>query len=267
MLVEFECPQCAGHVCEVWSPKGTTPGIRIVYWHWLFNPAVALVELLMGQRIPERTFVCKSCPVPLTRRCYEYCPHCFTFHRSDIWSGKNAMGNWLGYFCPNCGDSIPCLWNNTSRLILALTAPLWWIPLNAFRRNWIRAERRRTAIAAASQDCESVDYGSVGNWFGMASNLLCSVYMLSPLCSILDFWIMAYLMIWTMTLGLFIWLPAGWFFTLCMRAVLDRKGDPSLYLTVRDLAGIDPVPGLGLIHSRDPIAELCEAEPPRSRAC
>ncbi len=260
MLVEFECPHCAGHVCEIWSPKGSTLGIKLIYMHWLLNPGVALVELLGGQRIPIQTYVCRSCPLPLAQRSYEYCPHCYTFQRSDIWSGKNAIANWLGYFCPNCGGSIPCLWNMTSRLLICLTAPLWWLPFQVFKKKLIRAEVKRVRIAAMeSPDFEPVDYVSVGTWFGVVASILCSVYMISPLATILDFWLMCYLMLWTTTLGLFVWLPTGWLFGTIMKSILEKRGDPALYLTTRDLAGIDLRPRLGVVFARDPIADLCDS--------
>lgn len=269
MLVEFECPRCEGHVCEVWSPKGSTATIRTIYWHWLLNPSVAFVELLFGQRIPARTFVCKSCPLPLPQRSYEYCPECFSFHRSEIWSGDHAIGHWLGVFCPTCGGKIPCLWNSTSRFLLAITAPIWWLPFKLFEKPWIRAEQQRAKQAVISgKGYEPLDYGVLGTWFGVFANIICSIYLISPLTYILDFWIILYLVVWTATLGLLAWLPAGWLFALAMRNLLEKRGDPEMYLSAKDLSGIDLRPRYGMVLAHDPIAELCEAEPQRrDRIC
>ncbi|MBY0552114.1 MAG: hypothetical protein K2W95_32825 [Candidatus Obscuribacterales bacterium] len=261
MLVEFECPHCAGHVCEVWCPRGSSSGIRLIYLHWLLNPGVALIELLFGQRVPERTYVCKSCPLPLPLRSYEYCPHCYTFLRSSLWSGDHALGHWLGFFCPTCGGSIPCMWNAASRVVLALTSPLWWLPVLLLKKSWIRSEQHRARIAAtAGSQYQALDYNAVGTWFGIMANFVCSVYLVSPLTYIFDFWVVCYLVVWTMTLGLLAWLPTGWLFAVAMRNLLEKPGDPALYLSVRDVSGSDAMPGMGLGYAPDPVAELCDGD-------
>ena len=45
-------------------------------------------------------------------------------------------GHWLGYVCPQCGKGIPCLWNVFSLFFLAISFPLWWLPVHIYGPKW-----------------------------------------------------------------------------------------------------------------------------------
>jgi len=51
------------------------------------------------------------------------------------WSGRKAFGHWLGLICPECKKRIPCMWNYTSLLVLALLSPLWYLPYRFYFRD------------------------------------------------------------------------------------------------------------------------------------
>jgi hypothetical protein len=122
---------------EVWQlPKG-------LLLHWVLNPGLVVNELLLGQRIPKITLIDRDTTRPLVERQSVPCPHCGTLHDARLWSGKRAFHNWFGYYCPRCGDTIPCLWNVFSLLLLALTAPLWLWFRKPMRERWLRAQPPR----------------------------------------------------------------------------------------------------------------------------
>jgi hypothetical protein len=102
--------------------------------HWVLNPGLAFNELILGQRIPKIAFIDKTSDAPLMERQYVPCPHCGTIHNSSLWAKERAFENWFGLFCPQCEKIIPCIWNLTSLILLALTSPIWaWFrrPLEA----------------------------------------------------------------------------------------------------------------------------------------
>ncbi len=91
------------------------PNLLLV--HWIINPAVAVNELILGQRLPKITLIDKTSDAPLLERQYIPCSECNTLHDARLWSKGNAFGHWFGYVCPSCGEKIPCLWNITSLLV------------------------------------------------------------------------------------------------------------------------------------------------------
>lgn len=239
MLVEFECPECKGHMYEKWSLDGSNLGIRLMYWHMILNPGLAINELVLGQRTPKVSYVCKSCDAPLADRSYVHCPGCDSFHQGRIWAYKNAFGNWLGLVCPTCGEPIPCLWNLTSRLLLVLTAPIWWMPVSRFRRQWLQASCKRISdnsllyIDSVSNKPKPVRYFLMGNvwgflmsfFTGIAATVLALVVWSVPASALAGIFFAA-------TFGsLIVWIPAGWLFGLTMKLMIDRKGNPDLHLT------------------------------------
>jgi hypothetical protein len=108
--------------------------------HWVLNPGLVVNELLLGQRIPKVTLIERDTSRPLIERQSVPCPHCGTLHDARLWSGKRGFHNWFGYYCPRCGDTIPCLWNVFSLLLLALTAPLWIWFRKPLRARWLRGQ-------------------------------------------------------------------------------------------------------------------------------
>lgn len=244
MLVEFECPECKGHVCEIWSLNCSSSVVRFSLWHWILNPGVAINELVLGQRMPERMFVCKSCETPMPDRCYVHCAACDSFHQGRLWSGLNAFGHWLGYFCPTCGASIPCLWNFTSKLIIAVTAPVWYLPARATRRKLIAATRNRLGPARQEkvrrEPLTVKDYRLAGWAYGIGMNSVMSVGLAMLWMAETGDSFSLQMFLFAFCLGAFIWLPAGWLYGQIMKAVLHRKGDPNFLLTSEHLAVTSP---------------------------
>ena len=97
---------------------------NLLLLHWKINPGLAFSELVLGQRIPKITFVCRECGSWLSPNShYIECPDCKRFHNARIWKTA-GLWNWLGIVCPDCRASIPCVQNFTSRLILFFLWPI-----------------------------------------------------------------------------------------------------------------------------------------------
>jgi len=252
MLVEFECPKCKGHVCERWSLSGSTLGIRLMYWHLFLNPGIAINELIFGQRIPKETYICKSCTVPLGDRSYVHCTHCGIFHPGRIWSYKNAFGHWLGIVCPTCGGEIACCWNLTSRVLAALTAPLWYLPVKRYKTKWLQQQHKRITQANEALLLETeasqkpVDYKLVGLLFGgLMFVFLTLFYPLMTLISKGNLTLTNYitLLLFVAQYALIACPLAGLFFGLSMKYMMDKKGDQSLHLTYDAEGKVVSLPG------------------------
>jgi hypothetical protein len=93
--------------------------------HWQLNPAMMVGELFFGIRLPKVYLVDTRPGKPVAERHFVPCPHCGKINEAKLWSGKNGFKNWFGYYCPNCGKVIPCLWNFASLLVLFMTFPVW----------------------------------------------------------------------------------------------------------------------------------------------
>ena len=128
------CPKCGGQNFKVWK----LPSPVIV--HWVLNPGLAFNELVLGQRIPKVMLICLDCQGRFTDRGYVLCPHCKTMNHGRSWGRKYGFFNWLGYVCPCCGKRIPCVWNFTSLLILAITSPIWYLPYRYYFRDRVPAK-------------------------------------------------------------------------------------------------------------------------------
>lgn len=113
--------------------------------HWILNPGLAINELVLGQRIPKVTLIDETSDAPLIERQYVPCPHCHTIHQGAIWSKKGAFQNWFGLVCPTCEKIIPCLWNITSLLLLAVFSPLWWWFHQPLKEKWRQFKLRQYA--------------------------------------------------------------------------------------------------------------------------
>jgi hypothetical protein len=99
-----------------------------VLLHWVLNPVLVFHEIVLGQRVPRLQLICNACVGPVGGRTFVPCPSCAVVHDSRLWSGGHAFGNWLGWVCPTCSKRIPCLWNVASLAVIAITAPLWYLP-------------------------------------------------------------------------------------------------------------------------------------------
>jgi hypothetical protein len=240
MLVEFECPECKGHICERWAVNGSNLGIRLMYWHIILNPGMAFNELVLGQRIPQQLFVCKSCTSPLIDRGYVHCPSCDVFHAGRIWSHKNAFGHWLGYVCPSCGAGIPCLWNITSCIILAVTAPIWYLPVKRLKRTWVERQHKRIGQAKSdyigkSDTPDPINYKRLGFLFGLM--MFVGLTLLLPPISLMAMGkFTSYNLIAMTMISLFPNLVmcgiGGLGFGFVMRLMMQKKGDPAMHLTI-----------------------------------
>lgn len=115
--------------------------------HWMINPALAINELILGQRVPKISLEDKQSDKPRIERTYIPCPHCEELHDSRTWSAENntAFKNWFGLYCPNCGKIIPCLMNIFSLIILAITFPLWGWFKDSLKNNWLKKQPKRFA--------------------------------------------------------------------------------------------------------------------------
>ncbi|WP_111640300.1 hypothetical protein [Marinimicrobium alkaliphilum] len=136
--------------------------------HWVLNPGLAFNEVILGQRIPKITLIDKTSKAPLMERQYVPCPHCHAIHDARLWSGDNAFGHWFGLVCPDCHGKIPCLWNLTSLVFLALTFPLWiWFKLFG-ERWWVKKELTRLDKASHSRfpEAKSTSWLKMGLSFG-----------------------------------------------------------------------------------------------------
>jgi len=113
--------------------------------HWILNPGLALNELILGQRIPKISLEDKESNKSRLERSYVPCPHCEKIHDSRTWSTQNktAFKNWFGLYCNNCGNTIPCLSNIFSLIILAITFPIWGWFKNSLKENWLKKQPSR----------------------------------------------------------------------------------------------------------------------------
>jgi hypothetical protein len=112
--------------------------------HWMLNPGLALNELIFGQTVPKITLIEKS-PKSLPERSFIPCPHCGTIHPGLKWSlqNKTAFGNWFGLYCDSCGNTIPCLRNLTSLLVLAVTCPVWIWFRKSWKKKWLLTQKEK----------------------------------------------------------------------------------------------------------------------------
>jgi len=124
---------------KVWA----LPNLMLL--HWVINPGLAFNELVLGQRVPKVTLIDKTIDAPLMERQFIPCPECGALNDARLWSKSNSFGHWFGYVCPVCEGRIPCLWNYTSLIILAITFPLWIWFKKPVEEKWFEKEKGRFA--------------------------------------------------------------------------------------------------------------------------
>jgi hypothetical protein len=157
-----------------WRHEGANWQPNPLLLHWVLNPGVAFNEVVLGQCIPKEYFTCKRCP--FGDRCYIRCPSCDSFHSGMLWARGNAFGHWFGLICPRCGVPIPRLWNLVSIVVLMVTAPVWWLPVRAWKAHYIRYERLRArAVLAAPVTRPRPHWLVVGLMWALLSGTLFSV--------------------------------------------------------------------------------------------
>lgn len=116
---------------------------NLMLLHWVINPGLAFNELVLGQRVPKVTLIDKTIDAPLMERQFIPCPECGGLNDARLWSKSNSFGHWFGFVCPKCNGRIPCLWNITSLIILAITFPLWIWFKKPVEEKWFEKEKGR----------------------------------------------------------------------------------------------------------------------------
>lgn len=172
---DFRCPCCGEGISTVMA----LPDFGMV--HWILNPSLAINELVLGQCVAARVYLCESCPGPKQERAYVRCQSCGRYHSGMIWSGRLAFKNWIGHVCPDCGGSIPRLRNVFSALILAATAPLWGLPYLACRDRWRAWQQERTRAwrdQRAAEEPPPVNWIRSGLKVGLTAWLIAAVAIL-----------------------------------------------------------------------------------------
>ncbi|WP_020405493.1 hypothetical protein [Hahella ganghwensis] len=137
--------------------------------HWIINPGLAFNELILGQRIPKVTLIDKTSDAPLMERQYIPCPECSALNDSRLWSKSNSFGHWFGYVCPECHGRIPCLWNITSLIFLALTFPIWiWLKIFG-EEKWLEKEKGRFAEVVETElpEAKKTNWLKMGITYGV----------------------------------------------------------------------------------------------------
>ena len=131
--------------------------------HWILNPGLAFNELILGQRLPKVMLIDKTSDAPLMERQYVPCPECNALNDARVWGGNSSFGHWFGYLCPECNGRIPCLWNLTSLVLLALTFPLWiWFKAGAEKKLQEKEKQRLAQI-----DINNLPEASKNSWLKM----------------------------------------------------------------------------------------------------
>ena len=189
---------------------------------WLLFPPIIINELIFGQRQPKVSLVDKTSDKPWMERTYVPCPHCETLNDARLWAKWDAFGNWFGLMCPSCHQTIPCLWNVFSLVILAITFPLWYFPAKSLRQRQIEKEKERLANALQRPLIQAASI----NWF-----LRGTVFLGGIMYMIFDFipqmWDVLHGEEWDLTMTLVnlpLWLIAGFLSGLSMRWWMNRKG-------------------------------------------
>lgn len=183
--------------------------------HWIINPGLAFNELILGQRIPKVTLIDKTSDAPLMEKQYIPCPECGALNDGRLWSGNNAFGHWFGYVCPECHGKIPCLWNITSLILLALTFPVW-IWLKKFgKEKWLEKEKGRLTEVISS----GLPEAKKTNWLKMGISYGVLMFCIMALPKIFQNQLTAS----DIAIQVAIWLGSGLMFGLAMKLFLGRR--------------------------------------------
>ena len=187
---------------------------------WVLNPVLIINELILGQRIPKVTLIDKKSDKPLLERSYTPCPHCETLNDNWLWAKAGAFGNWFGYVCPSCHQIIPCLWNIFSLVILAITFPLWYLPVRFFRQRWLEKEKRRLAdvLERPLIQAKNINWLLIGAFY---SGFMWLTFPLVQKLLVGREWDLRMMFV----VELPIWLVAGFVYGLWMRFSMNSKTD------------------------------------------
>lgn len=183
--------------------------------HWIINPGLAFNELVLGQRIPKVTLIDKTSDAPVMERQFIPCPACDALNDARLWSKGNTFGHWFGLICPKCYEKIPCLWNITSLILLAITFPIWiWLKIWG-EKKWLEREKRRLSEVSIG----GLPEASKINWLKMGAiyGALMFCFMVLPRV------FQNQLSPGDIVIHALIWLGAGLVFGISMKFFLSRK--------------------------------------------
>ncbi len=184
--------------------------------HWVLNPGLVFNELILGQRIPKVMLIDKTSDAPLVERQYIPCPECNALNDGRLWSKGNSFGHWFGYVCPECQGKIPCLWNITSLILLALTFPVWiWLKIFG-EKKWLEIEQTRFAEILPGDSLEEKNFP----WLKMG--LMYGIIMFGIM--VLPGIYLNHFAPGTIVLQAVLWLCAGLAFGWFMKLFLMRRG-------------------------------------------
>ncbi len=192
-----------------------------VYLHWILNPGMAVMELLMGVRIPKVALKDKTLDKPLAERSFVPCPHCGTMHDSRTWSypNKTASKNWFGLYCPHCGGIIPCILNATSMILLVITAPIWYWFRSGWKRKWLERQPERYRYVTTDIDINQFEGTAwIGQGLGWGVFMFVILELIFP-------WFSKEPITWPHLLaGSIIWTLGGLGWGYTMKLIMGRRG-------------------------------------------
>lgn len=195
-----------------------------VILHYVLNPGLMFNELILGQRLPKVRLIDKKSDKPLLERTYIPCPHCDTLNDARLWSKGNTFGHWFGYLCPNCNQTIPCLWNIFSLVILTITFPIWYLFARSFRNKWLIVEKTRLSKIQERplRQAKSINWILRGT-FLFGGFMWFILEMLPQLWSILNGnpWDLT-----SLITQLFHWFIIGFIWGVIMHVWMHKKGNP-----------------------------------------
>lgn len=187
---------------------------------WILNPVGFINELILGQRVPKVSLEDKTVDKPRIERTFIPCPHCEKLHDGRTWSTQNGTGyqNWFGLYCKNCGNTIPCLTNGISFIILALTFPIW---------GWFRKRLKAKWLEKQPNRYENIDIDQTNNPFSkkdwITSGLIWGALMFLTM-SIAYPYLVDHEITWkTLLSGLIMWTIGGLLFGYSMKIWTNRS--------------------------------------------
>lgn len=189
--------------------------------HWILNPALAINELILGQRVPKVSLEYKTTTKPRFERSIIPCPHCNTHHDGRVWSTENgrAFKNWFGLYCSNCGHTIPCLTNGLSFVLLAITFPIWGWFRQSLKARWLKKQPKRYEKLDIDFSSNSYDDKS---W--LASGLSWSAFMFVLMEVIFPLLTYQQITLKRLSLGIVIWSIGGLAFGYTMKIFMNKTG-------------------------------------------
>ncbi len=198
------------------------PFYKIMMIHWRLNPGLVINELLLGQRVPAKAYQANNMQQTWSERSRIQCPHCDTMHHSYTWSivNKTQFGNWFGLYCPHCEGIIPCVWNWTSLLVLALTSPLWYPFKDKLKEKWMAAQKKKFSKELIfEKSAHQVSWWKSGLMFGGLMFLFNGVLFRLAEDTPITFQKLA--------IQIVVWILAGLGFGITMKALEGYKGNLS----------------------------------------